>query len=48
MDLAAKLEKIMLEQYGITRDQIDDALEKEKEADLGIFTTPYREQEVSA
>ncbi len=48
MDLATKLEKIMLERYGITRDQIDEALENEKEEDLGIFTQPYKKQEVSA
>lgn len=45
MELEHKLEKILLERYGITRDNIDEALKNEQEVDLGIFVTGAKRYE---
>lgn len=45
MELEQKLEKILLERYGIKRDDIDEALRKEQEVDLGIFVTGIKRYE---
>ena len=47
MELEQRLEKILLERYGIKRDDIDEALQKEQGVDLGIFVMPLRQQEAA-
>lgn len=45
MDLEQKLEKLLLERYGITREGLDEAIRKEQEVDLGIFVMPLKRYE---